>query len=99
MRPVIEMVRLCHFKRVQNVSRYSCCSRASVTVVLKFGDDFALTRKMPLAVNNVALGASEVIDKRRSVHSPMMIHLAGGREAGPRQKESPANDAGLSAAT
>jgi hypothetical protein len=31
----------------------------SMTVALKFGDDLALTRKMPLTFANMAVGVSE----------------------------------------
>jgi hypothetical protein len=39
-------------------------------VALKFIDDLALTRKMPLTLTNVALGVREVIEKVRPLHAP-----------------------------
>jgi hypothetical protein len=37
---------------------------------LKFIDDLALTQKMPLAVTDVALNVSEVIEKHGPPHAP-----------------------------
>jgi hypothetical protein len=38
-------------------------------MALKFSDDLALTRKMPLAVADMALDVSEVIEKQRPLHA------------------------------
>ena len=37
---------------------------------LKFIDDVALTQKMPLAVTDMALDMSEIIEKQSPVHAP-----------------------------
>jgi hypothetical protein len=41
----------------------------SVTVTLKLGNNLALTRKMPLAIADMALDVGEVVAKRRPVHA------------------------------
>jgi hypothetical protein len=38
-------------------------------MALKFIDDRALTRKMPLAIANMAFDVSEVIEKDRPLHA------------------------------
>jgi hypothetical protein len=41
-----------------------------MAVALKFVNDFALTQKMPLAVADMTLDVSEVIEKQRPLHAP-----------------------------
>jgi len=66
MRAIIEVRRLCHF----NVPRVFCRLRISTTVAFKFIDNLALTQKMPLAVADVALDMSEIIEEVRPFHAP-----------------------------
>jgi hypothetical protein len=49
-----------------------------MTVALKFIDDLALARKMPLTLTNVALDVSKVIEKQRPFHAPQYPFSRGG---------------------
>ena len=53
-----------------HVPRVFCRLRISTTVALKFIDNLALTQKMPLAVADVALDMSEIIEEVRPFHAP-----------------------------
>jgi hypothetical protein len=55
------MPRLRGFECIQNVLGVSCRSRVPATVTLKFINDLALTRKVPLAIPNIPLDMCEVV--------------------------------------
>ena len=57
------MRRLRLFERLQDDLCHVCRSRVSVTVALKFGDDLALTQKVPLTLANMAVGLGEFTEK------------------------------------
>jgi hypothetical protein len=60
---------LCHLKCFQDFPGHFCRFRVAATVALKFIDDLALTRKMPLTIANMAFNVSEVIEQHRSLHA------------------------------